>query len=352
MKKLVIAVLLLAAMLHAQVPPREGDFILRDFKFKSGETLPEVKIHYYTFGTPQKDAKGEVHNAVLLLHGTTGSGSNYLGKNFTDSLFAPGKVLDAGRYFIILPDSIGHGKSSKPSDGLHARFPHYTYDDMVEAQYRLVTEHLGIKHLRLVGGISMGGMHTWVWATQHPDMMDALFPIVCQPIEIAGRNRIWRRLMIDIIRTDPAYKNGDYTSQPPELGIAMGMFLVAGPGPASEQKRAPTRDQADKMLDEMEHTAPAHYDANDVIYALDASKGYNPWPKLEAVRAPVVAVNFADDFINPPDLNVMPEAMKKVKDGKYVLVPLGPDTNGHFTSRETQLWVPYLEELMKRTEPK
>ena len=352
MRKLAVVLLLFVALAHAQAPPKEGDFTIRDFKFKSGETLPEVKIHYYTLGTPQKDAHGEVRNAVLMLHGTTGSGTNYLSPHFTQNLFAPGKVLDATRYFIILPDSIGHGKSSKPSDGLHARFPHYTYDDMVEAQYRLVTEHLGIKHLRLVGGISMGGMHTWFWATQHPDAMDALFPIVCQPIEIAGRNRIWRRLMIDTIRNDPAYKDGDYTSQPPELGIAMGMFLVAGPGPASEQRHAPTREQADKLLDDMEHNGLAHYDANDVIYALDASKGYNPWPRLEAVTAPVVAVNFADDFINPPDLNVMPEAMKKVKDGKYVLVPISLETNGHFSSREIQLWAPYLEELLKRTEGK
>ena len=345
MRKLSIVVLLLIGFAHAQIAPKEGDFILRDFKFKSGESLPEVKLHYYTLGSPDKPA-------VLVLHGTTGSGSNFLNERFTSTLFAPGKVLDASRYFIILPDNIGHGKSSKPSDRLHARFPHYTYDDMVEAQYRLVTEHLGIKHLRLVTGISMGGMHTWVWATQHPDMMDALFPIVCQPIEIAGRNRAWRRMAIEVIQNDAGYNNGEYTKQPKGLGEALGIFLIAGSGPASLQRRAPTRDQADKALDEAEANGLARYDANDVIYALDASKGYNPWPKLGEVRAPVVAVNFADDFINPPDLNVMPEALKKVKDGKYVLVPLGEDSNGHFTSRETHLWIPYLEELMKRTEGK
>jgi len=352
MRKLAIVVLLFAVCAHAQVPPKEGDFTIRDFKFKSGESLPEVKLHYYTLGTSQKNAKGEVTNAVLVLHGTTGAGSNFLSANFMQSLFAPGKVLDATRYFIILPDSIGHGGSSKPSDGLHARFPHYTYGDMVEAQYRLVTEHLGIKHLRLVMGISMGGMHTWVWATEHPDSMDALFPIVCLPIEIAGRNRMWRKMSIDLIRTDPGYKDGEYATQPAGLGPALGMFLIAGSGPASLQRRAPTRDEASIMLFDFEHNAFRSYDANDVIYALEASRNYDPWPKLEAVRAPVVAVNFADDFINPPDLNVLPEAMKKVKDGKYVLVPVGPDSNGHYTSRETQLWVPYLKELMERTEGK
>jgi len=341
-----ILLLLLAACAAAQVKPEQGDFVIRDFHFKSGETLPELRIHYYTLGTPQKDAAGNVTNAVLLLHGTSGSGRNYLGENFTTVIFAPGGPLDATRFFIILPDDIGHGRSSKPSDGLHMRFPHYDYDDMVEAQYRLVTEGLGIRHLRLVGGISMGGMHTWLWGEEHPEFMDALFPLVSQPIEIAGRNRMWRELCEDMIRDDPAWQNGEYHQEPPNLALLGEMFAVAVAGPSDAQKRAPTHDAADHLLQQVGSRYSSAMDANDILYALEASHDYNPWPRLEAIRARLVAVNAEDDFINPPELGVMPEAMKRVAHGQYVLLKVADGAHGHGTSGETKMWAPVLRVLL------
>ncbi|HYX70958.1 MAG TPA: alpha/beta fold hydrolase [Terriglobales bacterium] len=341
----ILLLLLAAVCAGAQVQPQPGDFVIQNFHFKSGESLPELRIHYYTLGTPQKDAKGNVTNAVLLLHGTSGSGRNYLGEVFT-TIFAPGGPLDAAKFYIILPDGIGHGNSSKPSDGLHMRFPHYDYDDMVEAQYRLVTEGLGIHHLRLVGGISMGGMHTWLWGEQHPDFMDALFPLVSQPIEIAGRNRMWRQFCEDLIRKDPAWQEGEYKQQPPNLALVGEMFAIAVAGPADAQKRASTRDAANHMLQEVGSRYAGTMDANDILYALEASRNYNPWPKLEAIRAPLVAVNAEDDFINPPELGVMPEAMKRLKRGKYVLLKVADGAHGHGTSGATKMWAPVLKEFI------
>ena len=347
MRKMLLPILLLAAACAAaQLKPEAGDFVLQDFHFKSGETLPELRIHYYTLGTPQKDAAGNITNAVLLLHGTSGSGRNFLGENFLGPIFGPGGPLDATRFYIILPDGIGHGGSSKPSDGLHMRFPHYEYDDMVEAQYRLVSEYLGIRHLRLVGGISMGGMHTWLWGEEHPGFMDALFPLVSQPIEIAGRNRMWRELCEDMIRKDPAWQNGEYKQEPPSLVLVGEMFAVAVAGPADAQKRAPTHDAADHLLEQVGTRYSSAMDANDILYALEASRNYNPWPKLEAIRAPLVAVNAEDDFINPPELGVMPEAMKRLKRGKLVLLKVADGAHGHGTSGETKMWAPVLKEFI------
>jgi homoserine O-acetyltransferase len=346
-KRFILVILLLAAACAAaQVKPQEGDFVIKDFQFKSGEKLPELRIHYYTLGTPQKDAAGNVTNAVLLLHGTSGSGRNYLGENFTRVIFAAGGPLDVARFYIILPDGIGHGDSSKPSDGMHMRFPHYDYDDMVEAQYRLVTEGLGIHHLRLVGGISMGGMHTWLWGEEHPEFMDALFPLVSQPIEIAGRNRMWRRFCEDLIRKDPAWQDGEYKQQPPNLGLVAEMFAIAVAGPADAQRRAPTHDAADHLLEQVGARYGAHMDPNDILYALEASRDYNPWPRLEAIRARLTAVNAEDDFINPPELGVMPEAMKRLEHGKYVLLKVAEGAHGHGTSGETKMWAPVLRELL------
>lgn len=346
-KTLILAVLLLAALCAgAQIKPEPGDFVIKDFQFKSGEKLPELRIHYYTLGRPQKDAAGNITNAVLLLHGTSGSGRNYLGENFLGPIFGPGGPLDASKFYVILPDGIGHGNSSKPSDGMHMRFPRYDYDDMVEAQYRLVTEHLGIRHLRLVGGISMGGMHTWLWGEQHPDFMDALFPLVSQPIEIAGRNRMWRQLCEDLIRKDPSWQEGEYKQQPPNLALVGEMFAIAVAGPTDAQRRAPTRDAANQLLTQVGSRYAGNMDANDILYALEASRDYNPWPRLEAIRAPLVAVNAEDDFINPPEMGVMPEAMKRVKHGKYVLLKVADGAHGHGSSGETRMWAPVLKEFI------
>src|SRR5437764_9501559 len=234
----------------ADYPAQEGAYVVKDFQFKSGERLPEVKLHYYTLGSPQKDAAGKVRNAVLILHGTGGSGRQFLSDNFAGVLFGPGQMLDATKYFIILPDNVGHGKSSKPSDGLHMRFPHYEYDDMIELQYRLLTEGLGVDHLRLVMGTSMGGMHTWLWAEQHPDYIDAAMPLACQPVEIAGRNRMMRRMIMDSIRTDPDWNNGEYKQQPHGLAAALGVLIIMGSAPLRMQKELPTRDKADAYMEE------------------------------------------------------------------------------------------------------
>lgn len=330
--------------------PRPGDFIVKDFQFKSGEKLPEVKLHYYTLGTPQKDATGKVRNAVLILHGTTGSGRQFLAPVFAGVLFGPGQLLDASKYFLILPDNVGHGDSSKPSDGLHARFPHYEYDDMIELQYRLLTQGLGVNHLRLVMGTSMGGMHTWLWAEQHPDFIDAAMPLASQPIEIAGRNRMFRRMVIDDIRNSPDYNNGDYTQQPHGLAAAMQILLVMVSAPVRMQKEQPTREQADKFLEDYVSRAVKSHDANDVLYAFDASRNYNPEPQLEKITAPLTAVNSADDTINPPELKIMDKDIQRVKNGKYVLLPLTPETRGHGTHTLAAIWKDHLAELLKRSE--
>src|SRR5262249_52919392 len=335
----VVVVLAPSPLWAANYPaPAEGDFVVKDFRFQSGETLPELKLHYRTIGTPKKNAAGVVANAVLILHGTGGSGASLLRESFADILFGPGKLLDATEYYIILPDGIGHGRSSKPSDGLRARFPHYDYDDMVRAQYLLLTEKLGVNHLRLVMGTSMGGMHTWVWGETHPDFMDALVPLASLPVEIAGRNRMQRRMLMDAIRNDPEWKNGDYQTQPRGLVAAVYLLIVMGSSPLQMQKAAPTRDAADKLLEEMVQDALKRTDANDLLYQVDASRNYNPAPGLGKIKAPLLAINSADDEINPPELGIMEREIKQVAHGRFVLLPVSDKTYGHRTHSYAAVW--------------
>jgi homoserine O-acetyltransferase len=332
--------------------PTEADFVIRDFRFKNGESLPELKLHYRTIGEPQKDGDGRVRNAVLVLHGTTGSGASLLRESFADALFGPGKLLDAARYFMVLPDGIGHGQSSKPSDGLHARFPHYNYDDMVLAQHRLLTEKLGVNHLRLVIGTSMGGMHTWVWGETYPDFMDALMPLASLPVEIAGRNRMWRRMAMDAISNDPDWNNGEYVKQPRGLETAAYLMTIMGSAPLQMQKQAPTRDAADKLLVETVQSRLKNADANDFLYALDASRDYDPAPGLEKIRAPLTAINSADDEINPPELGILEREVRRVPKGRFVLIPINDATRGHGTHSIAEVWKEYLAELLQISEPR
>ena len=333
------------------VVPQEGDYVARDFHFKSGETLPELRLHYTTLGNPTRDANGRVTNAVLILHGTTGSGRQFLQPQFAGVLFGPGQLLDASRYFIILPDGIGHGKSSKPSDGLHIRFPQYDYDDMVAAQHELLEKGLGVNHLRLVMGTSMGCMHSWVWGETYPDFMDALMPLACLPVQIAGRNRIWRKMVMDAIRKDPDWKNGEYTSQPrAALQTALDFLLIAGSAPLQMQKSFPTRDAADKYLDEFMSSRMPGLDANDFLYAVNASRNYDPrLGGLGKITVPVMFVNSADDFINPPELGIAEREIKKVKNGRFVLLPVSEQTHGHGTHTWAAVWQEYLRELLERS---
>ncbi|HEX8090351.1 MAG TPA: alpha/beta fold hydrolase [Blastocatellia bacterium] len=327
----------------------QGDFILRDFKFGSGEVLPELKIHYRTLGTPRRDGAGVVRNAVLILHGTGGSGAGFLSEQFAGVLFKPGQLLDAGKYFVILPDGIGHGQSSKPSDGSRGRFPHYDYNDMVAAQYRLLTEGLGVNHLRLVTGTSMGGMHTWVWGEKYPDYMDALMPLASLPVQIAGRNRMMRRMVIDSIKNDPDWNGGDYKSQPRGLTAAIYTLLFMTSSPLQWQKQSPTREAADRFFDEMVSRQLARADANDMLYAFDASRNYDPAPKLENIKAPLVAINSADDQVNPPELGILEREIKRVRRGRYILIPISDRTRGHGTHSLPELWQQHLAQLLEES---
>jgi len=334
----------------AQEPPKlsESDFIVHDFHFNSGESLPEVKLHYATYGKPVTDAHGHVTNAVMVLHGTTGSGHNFTTPTFAGVLFGPGQLLDASRYFIILPDSIGHGHSSKPSDGPHAKFPHYDYDDMVKAQHQLLTEELKVDHLRLLMGTSMGCMQSWVWLETFPDFVDAAMPLACLPVQIAGRNRMMRTMIMDAVRSDPAWMNGEY-KQPPLTGLrtAMDIFLIMTSSPLQMQKDYPTREQADAYVDGyMKHRLSPPEDANDMLYAFDASRNYDPSPELDQIKAPVMFVNSADDQINPPELGIAEREIKKVKKGRFVLLPITDQTRGHGTHSLPTVWKQYLEELL------
>jgi homoserine O-acetyltransferase len=353
-RALLLLCLLFAALVAgaADYPtPRSGDFVVKDFQFKSGERLGEVKLHYYTLGTPQKDASGKVRNAVLILHGTGGSGRQFLTPTFAGVLFGPGQLLDAAKYFLILPDNVGHGDSSKPSDGLHMRFPHYEYDDMVELQHRLLTQGLGVNHLRLVMGTSMGGMHTWLWAEQHPDFMDAAMPLASQPIEIAGRNRMMRRMVLDAIRTSPDWNNGEYTQQPHGLTAALDVLLLMGSSPLQMQKQQPTREKADDFLENYIATRSKTTDANDMLYYFDASRNYNPEPQLDKITVPLTAVNSADDQINPPELKIIDADIQRVKQGKYLLLPITDATRGHGTHSLPAIWGDQLKELLDRLAP-
>ena len=338
----------------AEVPkPQEGDFVLKNVTFQSGEKLPELKLHYYTLGTPQRDAKGHVTNAVMLLHGTGGTGQQFLRPQFAETLLVPGGLLDPARYYVIMPDGIGHGGSSKPSDGLHARFPHYDYDDMVEAQYRLLTEGLKVDHLRLVFGTSMGCMHGFVWGEAHPAFADALMTNACLPVPLAGRNRYWRKLLMDSITGDPAWMGGEYKEQPKEaMRVVSGMLVLAGAAPLPFQLADPTRDQVDKYYDEKLADTLKHVDANDILYQVDASRNYDPSPKLGLITAPVMWVNSADDFINPPELGIAEQKVKELKRGEFVLIPLSADTHGHGTHTWAKFWQDKMAHLLDISAPK
>ncbi|HEY3570693.1 MAG TPA: alpha/beta fold hydrolase [Thermoanaerobaculia bacterium] len=319
--------------------PVEGDCTLKDFRFQSGETLPALRLHYTTLGTPSR-------NAVLILHGTSGDGKAFLREQFAGQLFGPGQLLDAATHYIILPDNIGHGKSSRPSDGLHMRFPKYTYDDMVRAQHDLLTQCLKVDHLRLVMGTSMGGMHTWVWGYTYPDFMDALMPLASLPVEIAGRNRMLRKMGIDSIMSDPEWKGGEYTTQPRGLVGAIDVLIFMVSSPLQMQKEAPTREKAEAMLAALVQRYKMLLDANDLIYQFDSSRNYNPYPHLGEIKAPLYAVNSADDQVNPPELGILDEAIHKVPHGRYILLPISPETRGHGTHSLPAIWGKYLGELL------
>ncbi len=331
-------------------PPTESDYTIRDFKFASGETLSELRVHYRTLGKPEKDAQGKTTNAVLIMHGTTGSGAQFIRPEFAGELFGKDQPLDATKFFIVLPDGIGHGKSSKPSDGMRAKFPRYGYIDMVEADYRLLTEGLGVDHARLVMGTSMGGMHTWLWGELHPDFMDGLMPLASLPIQISGRNRAWRRMVIDAIRNDPAWTEGDYKTQPPSLRTAAEMLWFMSSNPVLRQKDAPTLAKADEVLDKFVEQIFKTDDANDVLYALEASHDYDPAPNLEKIEAPLLAINFADDLINPPELGILEREIKRVPHGRAIVVPFSDQTRGHGSHTLAALWKDQLADLLKESE--
>ena len=331
-------------------PPVEADYVLKDFRFASGESLPELRIHYRTFGHPRTDAQGVVRNAVLILHGTGGNGGNFVRDEFAGELFGPGQPLDAARFFIVLPDGIGHGKSAKPSDGLRGRFPHYGYNDMVQAQYLLLTQGLKVGHARLVMGTSMGGMHTWVWGEQLPQFMDALMPLASLPTQISGRNRVWRKTLIDAITHDPDWKSGDYSAQPPSLRTALELIWLVGSNPVLRYAEAPTLARADAVIDGyLEHGMKTE-DANDLLYAVAASRDYDPGPGLEQIRAPLLAVNSADDLVNPPELGILERDIKRVPRGRAIVVPYSENTHGHGSHTYAVLWKQYLVELLKSSE--
>src|SRR5262245_37910454 len=346
-----LLILALAPATSAQVPtPAQADFVISNFRFASGETLPELRLHYRTLGKPERDAEGVVRNAVLILHSTGGSGAQYMGAGFAGELFKPGGLLDAERFYLIIPDNIGHGRSSKPSDGLKARFPRYGYVDLVEAQHRLVTEGLGVNHLRLVMGASMGGMHTWLWGERYPDMMDALMPLASLPTQISGRNRVWRRVVIDAIRNDPAWRGGDYETQPPSLRTAAEMLFLMGNNPALRQEQMQTLKASDAAIDAAVASALRTNDANDLLYQIEASHDYDPGPGLEKIRVPLVAVNSADDLINPPELGILEREVKRIPKGKAVVLPTSDQTRGHGTHTLAAVWKQYLEELLASSE--
>ena len=347
---LVIAPLGARAQATAPTAGTEGDFEMRDFKFTDGSTLPVLRIHYTTLGQPKKDARGIVTNAVLILHGTTGSGRGFLSRNFGGELFQPGQPLDTTAHFIILPDGIGTGKSSRPSEGLHAKFPRYGYEDMVTAQYRLVTEGLKINHLKLVMGTSMGAMHTWMWGERYPDFMDALMPLASAPTQIAGRNRMMREIVSKAIREDPDWKNGEYTTPPRGLMTGLTILWVMTSSPLQQHKDAPTRDSANAIIDRFMDQRMRTTDANDFLYQYEASRDYDPSVALEKIKAPLVAINSADDVVNPPELGLMERLMPRVKRGKYILIPTSDRTRGHGTHSLPAIWKPYLIELLKEVE--
>ena len=328
----------------------EGDFVLHDFKFRSGEQLAQLRLHYRALGKPARDAAGHVTNAVLLLHGTGGSGEQFLAPQFAGELFGPGQPLDLTRFFIIAPDGIGHGHSSKPSDGMHAHFPQYDYDDMVAAQHLLLTEGLAVDHLRLLFGTSMGCMHSFVWGETYPSFADALMPMACLPVQIAGRNRVWRKMLMDAIRNDPDWKDGEYRVEPKQaLRTAQDLLIIAGSAPVLMQKQLATRDAADNYVAESVEPLVAGLDANDLLYQVNASRNYDPSLRLEEITAPVMWINSADDFINPPELGIAEKQGARLKNSKFVLLPISEETRGHGTHTWAIAWKQYLIQLLAQT---
>ena len=324
----------------------EGDYLLRNFRFASGESLGELKLHYTVLGTPRRDARGVVRNAVMVLHGTGGTGRGFLSANFAGQLFGPGQLLDTSKYYIVLPDGIGHGRSSTPSDGLRARFPRYTYDDMVAAQHALLADRLGVNHLRLIVGTSMGCMHAWVWGYTHPDFMDGLVPLACAPSAIVGRNRMIRKMIVDDITTSADYASGEYTAPPAGLRPALGLLWLMGSAPLVQHRQAPARDAADSAIVAYLDSRVKVTDANDMVFQFNASRDYDPSSHLAQVRAPVLAINSADDFVNPPELGVVERLMPRVANGRFILLPISPETRGHGTHSLPSVWGSYLREFL------
>ena len=338
---------------RTQWPAQEGNYVIPNFHFGSGESIAELKLHYLTLGQPHRDAAGHTDNAVLLLHGTGGNAHSLLNPVFSDVLFGPGQPLDITKFFIILPDDIGHGESSKPSDGLHMRFPHYDYDDMVASQHAMLMDGLHVDHLRLILGTSMGCMQSFVWGETYPQFSDALAPFACLPVELAGRNRIWRYMAMQMIRDDPEWKGGEYTSEPKEgLRGANDLIVMAGSAPLQMQKNFPTRKDAEAYVDRTMDTLIAHTDANDFLYYVDASRNYNPEPKLSTITTPVLWINSADDFINPPELGIAQRLVTKMPHAKFVLIPISDATRGHGTHTQAAVWKDYLIQFLQETEKK
>lgn len=341
----------MSATLGASWPtPTEGDFEINNFSFASGESLPKLRLHYRTLGKPQKDSSGRTTNAVLIMHGTGGSSLQFFNENFAGQLFGEGQLLDANKYFLVLRDGIGHGKSSKPSDGLRAKFPQYGYQDMVRADHAMLTQGLGVNHLRLVMGTSMGGMHSWLWPGMFPDFMDASMPLASLPTQIAGRNRMSRKMIMDAIKTDPEYKGGEYEKQPIQ-GLKAALYVLTWMSsiPLQWQKEAPDRDSADAFLDARIEKALAETDANDLLYNVGASYDYDPRPLLEKIKVPLLAINSADDQVNPPELGLLEEGIKKVAHGRAIVLPISDATRGHGSHTYAHLWKDELKGLLEET---
>ncbi len=352
---LVAALSVSASLAQAPAPATtpavtEGDFLVRDYTFRSGETLPELRIHYRTLGAPQRDATGRVTNAVLIGHGTGGTGAQFLSPSFAGELFGPGQPLDATRFFIVLPDNLGHGRSSKPSNGLRAKFPRYGYHDMVDLQHRLLTDGLGVNHARLVMGTSMGGMHTWLWGQIHPTFMDALMPLASVPGQVSSRNRVWRRVLIDAIRNDPAWQGGNYTAQPPSLRTTAQMLWLMSSNPVRRAAEAPTLADADRVMEAYVANYMRTADANDVLYYFEASHDYDPGPGLAQIEAPLLAINSADDIINPPEIGLLEKETQRVERGRAVVLPSSERTAGHGTHTLAAVWKDELVRLLRESE--
>ena len=348
---LLLAAFLSAAPAAADWPnQREGDVVFKDFHFASGETLAELKVHYRTLGTPQRNAAGAIVNAVLLLHGTSGTSANWLQPTLADELFAPGAPLDAAKFFIVIPDGIGRGGSSKPSDGLRAKFPHYRYVDMVIATHRLVTEHLGIAHLRLILGTSMGGMHAWMWGGMYPDLMDGLVPIASQPVAISGRNWMYRRIGIEAIRNDPDWNGGNYEKNPTHWAYSAPIAALMTESAVHYQQVAPSRDAMDKLYRETVERAKK-LDANNQLYATEAVMDYDPSPGLDKIKAKLLAINFADDEVNPPELGMVEPAIRRIPGARFVLIPASDKTHGHYTYNLAATWKQHLADFMQELPP-